>query len=1100
MDNADFRQVILDQKNGIDKNLWCGKMLDYLYKVKENPDIAIFAPGRIYNMIMSKGTEKVDESYKIRGYEDLVKYSFFNDRIYGCYNAIHDIMKFLKASSRRTETGKRILILVGPVSSGKSTIATLFKRGLEEYNLQKFAVKGCPLHEEPLHLIPIKDRPYWEEVLGVKIEGHLCPVCLQHMEENNVAWEDMMVTEIKFSEQKRMGVGTFSPSDPKCVKYDTYLLSDKGLMEFSEIYEKIRGNVFSTQDDLLDIDINVDGIDGIEKTSKFYNNGIQKTLDIKTKMQYEISVTETHPLLVFQDGKQKWVKAIDLSIGDYIGLKRGQMMFGNVDKLPMFNYTGPTPKGQNIDMVFPEKLTPPLAKVLGYLVSEGSHDKYSVWFSNNDTHLLNDFKINFESVFGIKPKTYSRDNGKRTSSCNSISSVKLCSFLDQVCGIKHGAENKDIPKIIRTSSKENILAFLEGLFWGDGTISSRREVGSNYFGYSSKSKKMIDQLQIILLNFGIVSSKYTYHHKKGFISHGLSVRSNDVLDLIKFIPSLENKKTDKGSFIEEKDNSNWNVIPGLESVFNEIILKIRDRVGPIYKIPELSQLYRYSLGQRMPRRSSVVQLIENLRKICPGLEETSYLDELVNNNIIWLPIIDIQDGGYQQVYDITVPKTHSFCANGFINHNSQDVSELIGRVNLAKISRYGETDPRAYQFDGELDIANGGMLELIELLKVDTKLLYVFITVAQEQVVKSPGFPQIYIDELLLAHTNLTEFDAFKSDKKNEALHDRIYPIMVPWNTVVNDEIKIYEKMIRESDFRNIHIAPGTLKIAAQFAVLTRLAQSTKIPSLLDKMKLYNGEITEEVRKQDIDIKSLREEGKEKGEGMFGISPRFIINALNVALGMKEDKMCINPIDIIRALRENFDHHMGITNEEKSKYLDLLIGEKDSVRFEFNQFALKEVNMAFLVAYEEQAQSLFDNYVINAQAFCKNERVFDSILQEYSDPDEKLMRSIEELVGVPVNSKKEFRNNLFVYKATLLEQGKPFTFRDYTPLKDAIEKKLVSDLKNIVSLTIADKTITNEKVKKRRKDAIDNMIEKGYCKLCAENLLAFVGESIRKGS
>ena len=646
MDNTDFRQVILDQKNGIDKNLWTGKMLDYLYMVKENPDIAIFAPGRIYNMIMSKGTEKVDESYKIRGYEDLVKYSFFNDRIYGCYNAIHDIMKFLKASSRRTETGKRILILVGPVSSGKSTIATLFKRGLEEYNLQKFAVKGCPLHEEPLHLIPIKDRPYWEEVLGVKIEGHLCPVCLQHMEENNVAWEDMMVTEIKFSEQKRMGVGTFSPSDPK----------------------------------------------------------------------------------------------------------------------------------------------------------------------------------------------------------------------------------------------------------------------------------------------------------------------------------------------------------------------------------------------------------------------------------------------------------------------AQDVSELIGRVNLAKISRYGETDPRAYQFDGELDIANGGMLELIELLKVDTKLLYVFITVAQEQVVKSPGFPQIYIDELLLAHTNLTEFDSFKSDKKNEALHDRIYPIMVPWNTVVNDEIKIYEKMIRESDFRNIHIAPGTLKIAAQFAVLTRLAQSTKIPSLLDKMKLYNGEITEEVRKQDIDIKSLREEGKEKGEGMFGISPRFIINALNVALGMKEDKMCINPIDIIRALRENFDHHMGITNEEKSKYLDLLIGEKDSVRFEFNQFALKEVNMAFLVAYEEQAQSLFDNYVINAQAFCKNERVFDSILQEYSDPDEKLMRSIEELVGVPVNSKKEFRNNLFVYKATLLEQGKPFTFRDYTPLKDAIEKKLVSDLKNIVSLTIADKTITNEKVKKRRKDAIDNLIEKGYCKLCAENLLAFVGESIRKGT
>jgi serine protein kinase len=265
-------------------------------------------------------------------------------------------------------------------------------------------------------------------------------------------------------------------------------------------------------------------------------------------------------------------------------------------------------------------------------------------------------------------------------------------------------------------------------------------------------------------------------------------------------------------------------------------------------------------------------------------------------------------------------------------------------------------------------------------------------------------------------------------------------------------------------------------------------------------MKIYNGEITEEMRKQELDVKSLKLEGRAAGEGMTGISPRFIINALNVALGMKEDKMCINPIDIIRSLRENFSHQIGVSDELRKKYIDImLLGEKDSVAYEYKQIAKKEVNMAFLVAYEEQAQSLFENYVMNAQSYCKNEKVLDSILGEYSDPDEKLMRSIEELIGVPLNSKKEFRNNIFVYKSTMLEQGKQFTFYDYTPLREAIEKKLIGDLKNVVSLTIADKTaVGNEKSKKRRGDAISKLIEHGYCEKCSEQLLSFVGEILRK--
>jgi len=650
MNGEDFRNVILEQRQGKELKPWEGACLDYLYLVKERPDIAQFAPGRIYDMIMKYGTREIDSSLKIRGYEDLVQYKFFDGKIFGTLEAIHDLMRFMKASARRTETGKRILIMVGPVASGKSTLAMLFKRGLEADDTPCYAIKDCPINEEPLHLIPLEDREYWEDQLGMKIEGVPCPTCQARLdneyttEEGVLRWDEVPVEKFMFSEQRRVGIGTFQPSDPK----------------------------------------------------------------------------------------------------------------------------------------------------------------------------------------------------------------------------------------------------------------------------------------------------------------------------------------------------------------------------------------------------------------------------------------------------------------------SQDVSELIGRINMSKIARFGETDPRAYQFDGEMQIANRGMIEMIELLKTDIKLQYVLITAAQEQLIKSPGFPQMYIDELILAHTNQTEFDTFKAEKKNEAMHDRMYPVMVPWNLRVDDEVKIYQKLINDSDFRNIHIAPHTLRIAAQFAVLTRLVSSTKVSSPVEKMKLYNGEVTEEFKKQDIDVKTLIQEGRDKGEGMSGISPRFILNALNVALGMKEDKNCVNPIDIIRALRQNFDHHIGISDEDKNRYLNILLGEKDSVSSEFKDQAKKEVNFAFLSAYDDQAQSLFENYIMNAEAYCRKEKVYDSITEEYSNPDEKLMRSIEEIISVPMNSKAEFRNGIFVYKSTALERNEDFTFKSYAPLKEAIEKKLFGDLKNVVSLTIADKSSTSKKAKAKRISAIKMLEKRGYCKHCGEMLLAFVGEILRK--
>ncbi len=390
----DFLKIIEESRKEGKEIEWAGTCIEYMQLIKENPAIAQLAPGRLYHMIMNKGTESIKDSVKLPDFEDMVRYRFFQEELYGLEEPLHDIMRFFKAGARRTETGKRILILVGPVSSGKSTIASLLKRGLEEDPTSIYAIKGCPMHEEPLHLVPKSQRPKWGEILGVRIEGDLCPMCRFNLLENvqyrdkdgNVLWEQFPVVRIRLDEKARCGIGTFQPSDPK----------------------------------------------------------------------------------------------------------------------------------------------------------------------------------------------------------------------------------------------------------------------------------------------------------------------------------------------------------------------------------------------------------------------------------------------------------------------NQDVAELIGRVDLSKITQYGETDPRAYSLDGELEIANRGLMEYVEILKCDIKFHYILITVAQEQVLKAPGFPQIYVDEVILSHTNQTEFDKFKSVKENEALHDRMYPIFVPYNLKVNEEEKIYKKMIERSEFRGVHLAPYTLTATAQFAVLTRLADSQICPNLIKKMRYYN--------------------------------------------------------------------------------------------------------------------------------------------------------------------------------------------------------------------------------------------------------------------
>jgi serine protein kinase len=422
---------------------------------------------------------------------------------------------------------------------------------------------------------------------------------------------------------------------------------------------------------------------------------------------------------------------------------------------------------------------------------------------------------------------------------------------------------------------------------------------------------------------------------------------------------------------------------------------------------------------------------------------------------------------------------------------SQDISELVGGIDLSTIGEVGvESDPRAYRFDGELNIANRGIMEFVEMLKTDEKFLYVLLTLSQEQNIKTGRFSMIYADEVVVSHTNEHEYQSFVGNKKSEALQDRIILVKVPYNLRASDEVKIYEKLLKQSALQNVHIAPYTLRIASIFAILTRLESSKKAGmSPMKKLKLYDGEDIEDFKQKDI--KELQEEAIR--EGMDGISPRYVINRLSSAL-VKQNTTCINPIDALRALRDGLDQHTSITREERERYLNFI----QEARKEYDEMAKKEVQRAFVYSYEESARTLLNNYLDNVEAYCNKTKLRDPITDEEMEPDEQLMRSIEEQIGITENAKKSFREEILIRISSLARRGQTFEYTSHERLKEAIEKKLFADLRDVVKITTSARTPDKEQLRKINDVVNRLMAEHGYCHVCANEILRYTGSLLNR--
>ncbi|GGH14219.1 PrkA family serine protein kinase [Paenibacillus segetis] len=422
---------------------------------------------------------------------------------------------------------------------------------------------------------------------------------------------------------------------------------------------------------------------------------------------------------------------------------------------------------------------------------------------------------------------------------------------------------------------------------------------------------------------------------------------------------------------------------------------------------------------------------------------------------------------------------------------SQDIADLTGSIDFSTITEYGsESDPRAYRFDGELNKANRGLMEFQEMLKCDEKFLWNLLSLTQEGNFKAGRFALISADELIIAHTNESEYKSFIANKKNEALQSRMIVMPIPYNLKVSEEEKIYAKLIGQSDMNHIHVAPHALRAAAIFSILTRLKETKKQGmDLVKKMRLYDGEEVEGYK--DADLKELQNEYLD--EGMSGVDPRYVINRISSAL-IKQDLQCMGGLDILRAIKDGLDQHASITKEERERYLNFI----SIARKEYDDLAKKEVQKAFVYSFEESARTLFENYLDNIEAFCNWTKIRDPLTDEELDPDERLMRSIEEQIGISENAKKAFREEILIRISAYSRKGRKFQYDHHDRLREAIEKKLFADLKDIVKITTSTKTPDENQLKRINEVSKRLMDEHGYCPVCANELLRYVGSLLNR--
>jgi serine protein kinase len=425
------------------------------------------------------------------------------------------------------------------------------------------------------------------------------------------------------------------------------------------------------------------------------------------------------------------------------------------------------------------------------------------------------------------------------------------------------------------------------------------------------------------------------------------------------------------------------------------------------------------------------------------------------------------------------------------DEKNQDSTELTGDINYRKIAEYGsDSDPRVFNFDGEFNVANRGLLEFVEVLKLDVAFLYDLLGASQEHSIKPKKFAQTHIDEVIIGHTNEPEYRKLQNNELMEAFRDRTIKIDIPYNLSVTDEVRIYQRQFNSDTIRHTKIAPHTLAVASLWAVLTRLDDPTHPNlSILQKAKLYSGDEVQGFTSENV--REMRAAAQR--EGMSGISPRYVQD--RIAAAVVCGKGNIGPLDVLESLADGLEHHSLISNEEVRKRFTNLM---EHAREEYEETIKHEIQVA-VAADSDAVDRLCAKYVDNVKAHTTREKVIDHAGRE-KDPDERLMRSIETRIDIPESRKDDFRHELMNYIAALHIEGKPFDYRQNKRLTRALELKLFEDRRDSIQLTSLVSSVVDPETRAKIDIIRQRLTEQfGYDEKSAEEVLHYVAALFARG-
>ncbi len=410
------------------------------------------------------------------------------------------------------------------------------------------------------------------------------------------------------------------------------------------------------------------------------------------------------------------------------------------------------------------------------------------------------------------------------------------------------------------------------------------------------------------------------------------------------------------------------------------------------------------------------------------------------------------------------------------DENNQDISSLVGKVDIRKLEDYAQDDPDAYSYSGGLCLANQGLLEFVEMFKAPIKVLHPLLTATQEGNFKgTEGFGAIPFEGIILAHSNESEWKTFKNNKNNEAFLDRIYIVKVPYCLRVSDEIKIYEKLVRTSSLEAAPCAPGTLKMMAQFAVLSRLKEPEN-SSIYSKMLVYDGE---NLKDTDPKAKSRQEYSDYAGvdEGMNGLSTRFAFKILSKVFNFDNTEVAANPVHLLYVLEQQIEREQ-FAPEVEQKYFSYI---KEYLAQRYAEFIGKEIQTAYLESYSEYGQNIFDRYVSFADFWIQDQEFRDPDTGESFDRDalNNELEKVEKPAGI--SNPKDFRNEIvnFVLRARAQNAGKNPTWTSYEKLRTVIEKKMFSNTEELLPVISFNAKASADDANKHQ-EFVDRMVAKGY--------------------